>query len=72
MKANENKKAITILEKILTELNPKTGKSEYVLGIIYLDLDQSILGCDYLVKAKSNGFKFPDRILNQFCEEKQN
>lgn len=72
MKANENKKAITILEKILTELNPKTGKSEYVLGIIYLDLDQSKLGCDYLFKAKSKGFKFPDRILNQFCEEKQN
>ena len=70
MKANENKKAITILEKILTELNPKTGKSEYLLGIIYLDIDQSNLGCNYLLKAKSKGFKFPDGILNQFCEEK--
>ena len=43
MKANENKKAITILEKSLTELNPKTGKTEYLLGIIYLDMDQSVI-----------------------------
>ena len=70
MKINQNKKAITILEKLLTELNPKTGKTEYLLGIIYLDLDQSDLGCDYLRKAKTKGFSFPKQILNQFCKTK--
>ena len=44
MKMDENNKAITILEKVLTELNPKTGKTEYILGIIYLDMGQSDLG----------------------------
>ncbi|MFL2597096.1 MAG: O-antigen ligase family protein [Flavobacteriaceae bacterium] len=68
MKINEDKKAITILEKLLIELNPKTGKTEYLLGIIYLDLDQEKLGCDYLRKAKSKGFSFPDEVLNQFCK----
>ena len=59
-----------LLKATNIELNPKTGKSEYLLGIIYLDIDQSNLGCNYLLKAKSKGFKFPDGILNQFCEEK--
>ena len=68
MKINEDKKAIAILEKLLIELNPKTGKTEYLLGIIYLDLDQEKLGCDYLRKAKSKGFSFPDEVLNQFCK----
>ena len=69
MKMDENNKAITILEKVLTELNPKTGKTEYILGIIYLDMDQSDLGCEYLVKSKEKGFNFPDAILNQFCKK---
>ena len=67
MKANENKKSITILEKALTELNPKTGKTEYLLGIIYLDMKQKNLGCEYLEKAKEKNFNFPDQILSQFC-----
>ena len=71
MKANENKKAITILEKSLTELNPKSGKTEYLLGIIYLDMDQSVIGCEYLYKAREKGFSFPDQILNQFCNKVQ-
>jgi len=70
MKINKNKKAITILEKLLVELSPRSGKTEYLLGIIYLDLDQSNLGCDYLRKAKTKGFSFPDTILNQFCNPK--
>ena len=60
----------TILEKLLVELSPRSGKTEYLLGIIYLDLDQSNLGCDYLRKAKTKGFSFPDTILNQFCNPK--
>ena len=52
MKANENKKAITILEKSLTELNPKTGKTEYLLGIIYLDMDQSVIGYNICIRLE--------------------
>lgn len=70
MNINQYNKAITILEKLLVELSPKTGKTEYLLGIIYLDLDQSDIGCDYLEKARAKGFSFPDAILNQFCNPK--
>ena len=67
MKIGENQKAIAILEKLIIDLNPKTGKTEYLLGINYIQLDQNDLGCNYLQKSKEKGFTFPQAILDQFC-----
>jgi tetratricopeptide (TPR) repeat protein len=69
MKINENQKAIAILEKTIINLQPKTGKAEYLLGIIYLDLKEKNLGCSYLNQARGKGFVFNDALLNQFCNE---
>lgn len=69
MKINENQKAIAILEKTIINLQPKTGKAEYLLGIIYLDLKEKNLGCSYLNQARGKGFVFNDALLDQFCNE---
>lgn len=69
MKINENQKAISILEKTIINLQPKTGKAEYLLGIIYLDLNENNLGCSYLNQARGKGFVFNDLLLDQFCKE---
>ena len=69
LKINENQKAIAILEKTIINLQPKTGKAEYLLGIIYLDLKEKNLGCSYLNLAKEKGFVFSKELLNQFCSE---
>ena len=69
MKINENQKAIAILEKTIINLQPKTGKAEYLLGIIYLDLKEKNLGCSYLKQARGKGFVFSKELLNQFCSE---
>lgn len=69
MKINENQKAIAILEKTIINLQPKTGKAEYLLGIIYLDLKEKNLGCSYLNQARGKGFVFNDLLLDQFCSE---
>ena len=67
LKIGENQKSIAILEKMIIDLKPKTGKAEYLLGINYLQLEESKLGCNYLQKSKEKGFTFPQAILDQFC-----
>jgi hypothetical protein len=36
----DDKKAIEILKEVITKLNPKTGKAEYLLGIIYIGMER--------------------------------
>ncbi len=67
MKIGENQKSISILEKMIIDLKPKTGKAEYLLGINYLQLEENKLGCDYLQESREKGFDFPQAILDQFC-----
>ena len=71
MKIGENQKAITILEKMIIDLKPKTGKAEYLLGINYIQLEESNLGCNYLEESAKKGFNFPLSMLDQFCNEKK-
>lgn len=67
MKINENRKAIEVLEKMISDLDPKDGKAEYLIGIIYLDEKQREKACTYLRVSKKKGFKFPEQILTRFC-----
>ena len=67
MKIDENQKAIEILESMVEDLDPQSGKAEYLLGIIYLDEKDKEKGCLNLNIAKRKGFKFSDQILKRFC-----
>ena len=68
MKLNKNREAIKILEDLINNLNPKTGKAEYLLGILYIDEKKNNQGCDYFNQSVSKGFSIPINILNIFCK----
>lgn len=61
-------KSITMLEKLIVDSNPKSGKAEYLLAIAYISLENSEIGCKFLKDSKSKGFKFNPRMLTQFCK----
>ena len=67
MQAGKDDKAIEILIEQLNKLNPQTGKSEYLLGIIYIGKKENKSGCEYLHKSKEKGFVIPKEIFNTFC-----
>ena len=73
MQAGNDKKAIEILKEVITKLNPKTGKAEYLLGIIYIGMKENQTGCEYLYKSKNKGFNVDQFIFSKFCntENKQ-
>ena len=67
MQAGKDEKAIEILKDVISKLNPKTGKSEYLLGIIYIGQKKNIKGCEYLKKSKAKGFPVNDYLFRKFC-----
>ena len=73
MQLGEDETAIQILKDVISKLNPKTGKAEYLLAIIYLGQENYVFGCDYLINSKLKGFSVPEIVFKQFCnsENKQ-
>jgi len=67
MQIGENNKGIQILEKMLTRLEPTTGKAEYLLGIMYVDLKKYKKGCYYFDKSIEKGFSISNEIIEYFC-----
>ena len=67
MQAGNDKKAIKILKEVLSRLNPKTGKAEYLLGIIYIGMQENQTGCEYLYKSKNKGFNVNKLMFSKFC-----
>jgi len=67
MQAGNDKKAIEILKDVIFKLNPKTGKAEYLLGIIYIGMKENQTGCEYLYKSKNKGFNVDEFMFSKFC-----
>jgi len=67
MQAGNDKKAIEILNEVISKLNPKTGKAEYLLGIIYIGMKENQTGCEYLYKSKNKGFNVDKFMFSKFC-----
>jgi tetratricopeptide (TPR) repeat protein len=67
MQAGNDKKAIEILKEAISKLNPKTGKAEYLLGIIYIGMKENQTGCEYLYKSKNKGFNVDKFMFSKFC-----
>lgn len=67
-KLKEFNKSITMLEKMIIDLNPTSGKAEYLLGIAYISLNKSEIGCKFLKESQLKGFRFNTRMLTQFCK----
>lgn len=43
--------------------------SEYYLGITYIQMGQTSIGCTYLIKAKSDGLENVDELISEYCKE---
>ena len=72
MQFGDEQNAIEILEKMIQELNPKSGKAEYLLGILFIGEKKHIEGCEYLNKSLEKGFSIPDIIFQRFCNLENN
>jgi O-antigen ligase/tetratricopeptide (TPR) repeat protein len=68
MQLGEDETASQILKEVISKLNPKTGKAEYLLAIIYLGQENYVFGCEYLTKSKQKGFGIPDIMFKKFCK----
>ena len=68
MQAGQDDKAIKILLNQLDKLKPVTGKSEYLLGILYIGKKENEVGCDYLFKSRDKEFVIPELIFDKFCD----
>ena len=67
MKLGNNKKAITILLKAIDFLET-TGKTEYLLSILYYDEGEKEKSCYFLNKSKNKNFNYPKGLETIFCE----
>ena len=67
MQLGEDDKAIEVLNDVIQKLNPKTGKAEYLLGIIYIGQQKFKKGCEALNQSKNKGFNVPETIFERFC-----
>ena len=68
MKLGNNTRAIEILEELIINLNPISGKAEYLLAILYVDEGQKKKGCDYLSISISKGFNVPEIVQRSLCK----
>ena len=69
MQAGNDKKAIEILKEVISKLNPRTGKAEYLLGILYIGMKENQTGCEYLYESKNKGFTINPLIFSKFCNQ---
>ena len=67
-KLNQFQKAIIELEKVLTAPALQDGKSEYLLGVAYLNLKNKEKGCKYLKIATTKNFAGAQQLLQQYCK----
>jgi len=69
MQLNDYKKAIILLEREIRELDPRSGKAEYLLAISYMAENQKEIGCNYFTLAIQKGFKIDNKVVDYFCLE---
>ena len=62
------KEAIPYLEKSLNDPKLNDGKSEYLLGISYLNTQNKEKGCSFLNKSKAKNYPNAAQIITQYCK----
>ena len=60
--------AIPYLDKVINDLNPGTGKSEYIKALTLLNLNKNVEACEYFQKAKSFGYPKVNIFINTYCK----
>jgi O-antigen ligase len=67
-KLNKFQQAINELEKTLGAPNLNDGKTEYILGISYLNIKNSVKACKYIDIATTKNFPGAAALKKQYCK----
>ena len=67
MQGNLNK-ALEQINKVIDEMNPLNGKSEYIKALIFIRLGDQIGACPLLEISVNNGFSQASSLLSQYCK----
>ena len=62
------KSAINYLEKTLNSPLLVDGKTEFVLGVAYLNTNNKEKGCKYLILAENKNYPGAAKIVAQYCK----
>ena len=68
MQLNKNEEAIKVLKKVELEFQT-TGKTEYLLSLLYFSINEKIKSCQYINKSVKKGFKVPRSTVELICLE---
>jgi len=60
--------AIPNFRFVIDSLNPKSGKSEYLLAQTYHELGENKKACDYIKKSSQQDFKRAFQLIPIYCE----
>lgn len=66
--AGDYQNALDLSQKVIDEFNIKTGKSEYINGLVKLNTNLPTQGCKMLKKAIELGYTQAQNIFNQRCK----
>jgi len=60
--------SLPYFDKVIQELNPKSGKSEYIKGLALINLGRNEAACELFKAAKSYRYAAADQALQTHCK----
>jgi tetratricopeptide (TPR) repeat protein len=66
--AGDYDKALIYSDRVISELNPKTGKSEYINALVHLNIGGVPRACELLRQAIDYGYTQAQATLDQRCK----
>jgi O-antigen ligase/Tfp pilus assembly protein PilF len=66
--AGDYDKALIYSDRVISELNPKTGKSEYINALVHLNIGGVPRACELLQQAIDYGYTQAQATLDQRCK----
>jgi len=66
--AGDYDKALIYSDRVINELNPKTGKSEYINALVHINLGGLPRACELLRQAIDLGYNQAKAMLDQRCK----
>ena len=60
-------KALQQIDKVINELNPSNGKSEYIKALIYIKMGDPIKACPLIATSRDSGYSQATATFDQYC-----
>ena len=66
--AGDYGKALNYSDRVIYELNPKTGKSEYINALVHINMGGVTKSCELLRQSIDYGYTQAQAMLDQRCK----